>query len=406
MKKKWLKFIIIFFSASLLSKCIDPYTPNLGNFKSLLVVDALLTDEYISNYVRLSRTIKSLDEEPERVTGAFVVISDDAGNKTTLNEIAAGEYRTDSLIFRGIPGRTYTLYIKTPEGEEYESAPSRLYPVREIDSIYFRRDTEVPDDGSELREGISILIDSGNESEQEYFRWTYEEWWKFEIPDPVKYTYISDSEFIPIPIASKTCWSNKKSDEIMIHFAETGNPVNLDQKNILFIDPAKSNRLLIQYSINVKQLSISAQEYAFWNNMKLINESGGDIFDKQPFSITGNISNIDRPQEQVLGYFQVSAVTKRSMYITVDQILELGLPLYRYDCIRIEKGEEDYESIGPGKFTFNEIYFAFTNSGYTFIEPVWGNPGELRKLSFAPTVCTDCTLSGMITKPDFWTDLY
>ena len=72
---------------------------------------------------------------------------------------------------------------------------------------------------------------------------------------------------------------------------------------ILFIDSGKSDRLMLQYSILVKQYSISSREYDFWNNMKQVNESGGDIFAKQPFSVTSNIHNINNPKERVLGLF-------------------------------------------------------------------------------------------------------
>ena len=198
MKRNWWKPLIILFIVGNLFTCIDPYSPKLDNFQSLLVVDALLTDENISNYVILSRTIKTADDEPEMVSGALVIIRDDLGNSTTLNETSEGIYKTDSLIFRGEIGRSYTLYIKTAEGEEYESESCLMYPLQDIDSIYFEKDQEIVD--NETQEGIRIFIDSKGESDCNYYRWTYEEWWKFSVPNPKKYEYLETPDLLNISL--------------------------------------------------------------------------------------------------------------------------------------------------------------------------------------------------------------
>ena len=118
-KRHKITFVLVI--ACTLFTCVDPYTPELKSFESLLVVDALVTDEDKSNYVILTRTIETTDDDPPRVTGATVVISDDLGNSTLLVEKSPGEYRTDSLAFRGAAGRTYTLSIETGSGEKYLS---------------------------------------------------------------------------------------------------------------------------------------------------------------------------------------------------------------------------------------------------------------------------------------------
>ena len=65
-----------------LIECIDPFYPKLEKFQSLLVVDALLTDEDVPASVRLTRTTETRDEALPMVTGASVSITDDLGNST------------------------------------------------------------------------------------------------------------------------------------------------------------------------------------------------------------------------------------------------------------------------------------------------------------------------------------
>ena len=100
--------------------CIDPYSPNIDRFESLLVVDALITDEDAPNCVKLSRS-SQFQGLYAKVTGAVVVVSDDMGNSFTLTEKDDGEYWTDPAIFRGEVGKSYTLSITTPDGEEFVS---------------------------------------------------------------------------------------------------------------------------------------------------------------------------------------------------------------------------------------------------------------------------------------------
>ena len=379
--------------------CIDPYSPDLDNFESLLAVDALLTDLNSSNYVYLSRTMKTADGEPEMVTGAMVLITDDAGGSTTLSEVSKGIYKTDSLVFRGETGRSYTLHIKTKDGREYASESCFMHPVQAIDSIYITRGEELDD--TEIREGIRINIDSRGESDCRYYRWKYEEWWKFEVPDPKAYNFIDDvtiTEYKPI---KKTCWANNKSFDIIIKSSETG-----ISDPIFFIDSEKSDRLLIQYHISMMQLSISRQEYEFWESMQKVNETGGDIFDKQPFQVFGNIHSINNPEEQVLGFFQVSGTSVASRYITQSQLAGLELPRYKYDCGKIVQGPIDYvdPNLGGPLPTPTQINGWYTNAGLTFIGAYFF-PGPTAQLIFVDPLCADCTLRGSLTMPDFWIEL-
>ncbi len=406
MRRKWQWFALLLFTACTLVTCIDPYSPRLDKFESLLVVDALLTDENKSNYVRLSRTFDTLGKEPERISGALVTIRDDLGNSTVLNEGTAGVYRTDSLIFRGVTGRTYTLHILTQTGEEYELDPCKMNPVPEIDSLYYAGDRVMSKETGENIEGVRIYIDSNGESATGYFRWTYEEWWKFSVPEVKEYDFINDLTIPPVAEVKKICWGNHKSDEIIIGSTISAATDAIEKKPVHFVASEETDHLLIQYFIEVRQLSISREEYAFWELMTHLGETGGDIFDHAPFQVFSNIKCISNSGEQVVGYFQVAGARHKSMYITVNDVIDLGLPLYRYKCEMFEKGLIDYPPpIFPGGgIWWDDIYSGFTNSGYTFIKPTFTQDGELLRLVFVRPFCADCTLNGSLNKPDFWID--
>lgn len=392
--------LILLFST--LITCIDPFKANLKGTTSILTVDALLTNENRANAFKLSWTSQTQDTKPVMVSGATVTIRDKYGVSTNLMEAGAGIYKTDSLTFQGEPGNSYLLEIKTSDGSEYESDTCTMYPVQPIDNIYFNKDQEFINNGSEIQDGIRIYIDSENNGDGKYVRWLYTEYWKFSVPEPKRFEYIREDDIRQVDQIKQVCYANKISDEITIKSTVSASSNKIEKQPILFVASTETNRLLIQYYVEVKQLSLSKTEFEFWDHMKEINEGGVDIFEKQPFSVPSNIHNKNNPSELVLGYFQVSAVEPKSMYIIPDDIESLNLPLYEYKCDRIEVGPDDY----PGaRMTFDKIYASYTNSSYIFIEPIYNLQWALTKLAFAKNFCAICTLNGSLTKPDFWVDI-
>lgn len=388
--------------------CIDPYTPKLRGYDSLLVVDGLITDENTSYTVNLSRTMQDQKVISMKVTDATVYITDGNGSRFDLTNSKNGVYKTSPLSFKGVIGQIYTLHISTSDANEYESEPSTMLPVPEIDSIYFDKKQEFFNNGTETSDGLMIYLDSREGVENNYYRWDFAETWKFKVPYPKKYDYINDSTIIRVANVKEICWKTKSSEQVLVHSFNPGENTRIKNEPICFIDPAKSDRLLLQYSILIKQYSISKNEYDFWNNLKMVNETGSDIFATQPFSVISNIHNINNKQEQVLGYFRVSAVKQKRKNIPYRDIAKLNLPYFSYPCERIEMAPKDYPwSPFSVPLTWDDLYEMYCKtSDYYFVEPIYiGLSTDLDKLVFALPECANCELTGISVKPDFWTDL-
>jgi hypothetical protein len=403
------KSIIIVVALFLLCTCIDPYSPKLKGYSSLLVVDGLITDANTSYTVKLSRTFQAQNSTPSWVSDAIVFITDDAGANSNLINRGSGIYTTDSTLYMGVPGRTYVLNIKTIDGAEYESDACLMQSVPDIDSIYFAKDDQVINNETQTEEGVEIYLDSKEGDNNQYYRWDFDETWKFKVPDPKKFNFnMADSAITAVTDVREFCWKSQKSSEILIYSNYSGQAAPIKKEPINFIATDQSDRLLIQYSILVNQYSISKEEYDFWNNLKQVNESGGDIFAEQPFTVLSNIHNVSDPTERVLGYFQVSAAKQKRKYITFSEIVGMNLPIYQYQCERLVKDPTDiphgYESPPP---TWDELYSMYCiTSDYYFVEPQYsGGTNNLEKMVFARPECADCTITGTITKPDFWVDL-
>ena len=400
------KSAITLITVFLLCTCIDPYYPNLGKYESLLVVDGLITNSDNSSTIRLSRTFQQVSSGPSVVSDANVYITDDTDNRISLANKGNGIYKTDSLEFKGIPGRTYVLHVQTTDGEEFESDPCMMYPVQEIDSIYFEKDQQFFSNGTQAAEGIMIYLDSKGGLGNPYYRWTFDETWKFKVPYPKMYDYIKTPGkpnapvFRPVKEVKEFCWKNNQSGEVLIRSIGEVNDGKVMKQPVSFIATGQTDRLLIQYSILVKQYSVSKQEYDFWNNLKQVNETGNDIFAKQPYSVISNIHNTKNPNERVLGYFQVSAISQKRKYILFRDVALTGLHFYSYPCQTQAYSPIDF-GIGPPPRTWDDVIWYMTTNGsnFTFIEPMGG------KLVFTSPECANCELTGTSSKPVFWVDL-
>lgn len=419
--KRIISFLFLVAAAS----CIDPYIPDLKDYNSLMVVEGLLTNENISHKIKLSRTTGEESSVPEKVTDADVYITDGFGLRTILENCGDGFYKTDSTSFTAAIGQNYTLHILTREGKEYKSEECSMIPVSVIDRVYYEKGEEISGPQGESFTGLKILLSStGATGRNQYFRWTYEETWKTVLPFIQQYTYawLGDTTFVfkPLPVVENVCWKRSLSTEIRTGSLDSKGSDYPYNQEIQFIAPVKTDRLTKQYSILVKQYSVSKEEYEFWNNLKKVGETGGDIFAAQPYTVVSNIHNVDNPNEMVLGYFEVSAVSQKRIFITANDLVPLTLPEYKTGCYQFAKSPDDWPPpknpwSGPFQPTFAGIYLMYTaNDEFAWLRPEVADgtviagtvyTRNIVKFVFAPKACTICEASGITTRPDFWIDL-
>jgi len=107
---------------------------DLKNSTPKIVIQGNIYDQPGPYIVRISNSVNfDASSNYPPVTGAKVVITDNFGQNEILTETTAGTYLTSRL--RGVPGRTYSLAVKTGN-DTYLSSAEMPYAVA-MDSIYF-----------------------------------------------------------------------------------------------------------------------------------------------------------------------------------------------------------------------------------------------------------------------------
>jgi hypothetical protein len=367
---KWLFLILL-----LLNGCISQFLPVTTEDQNILVVEGLITDQPGSCAVKITTSMPLGGSSAAiPLSGCGVVLSDDLGNSITLNESSAGSY-VPNPSFQGTVGRTYTLHIRTNTSHfnhTYESAPMLMRPVPPIDSLYYERVVlGRSSDGYPNKEGCQIYLNTHDPDKLcKFYRWEFAETWEFSLP---------------YQVANKTCWVTTHSDKINIKTTSSFSNDIINHQPLNFITN-ESDRLKIKYSILVNQYSIGEDEFSYWEKLQKTVEQVGSLYDMIPSSIPSNIKCIEKPAENVLGYFSVSSVKSKRIFIK-DQFR--GMPDLYTDC----------ENIRVGYF---DPIPSLNITEWLIIDHPEPPPGY--KILTLHKGCADCSVRGSTVEPDFWHD--
>ena len=371
MKSRYL--ILITAAIILIGGCITQFIPETDESSDILVVEGMITDQFRTNKIKISKTLPlGKIVSPKPVKGAVVTITDGYNSQYRLMEYPTGTYYTDSTIFRGKVGGKYTLRILTG-GRSYVSSPMEMKPVPKVDSLYYEKVviTERNEWGYG-EEGCQIYLDTYDPSGQcLFYRWDFAETWEIRLP---------------YNVPNWKCWITRASEVINIRNTSVYGQARVKRYPLLFVSN-KTDRLKEKYSILVKQLSLTLDEFNYWEKLQNVYENVGGLYDVTPMAIPSNIRNEYNPDEIVLGYFSVSAVSEKRIFI--DELFS-GMPYLYNNCPADTIWGGSYVHIdGLGSYVW-----VIDDHTYEI-----GNP--YRVITFSKE-CADCTTRGTSVKPSFW----
>ena len=367
------KIIILFLSAAAAS-CVSQFNPDIISQKDYLTVNGLVTDEN-RRYSIILGISHPLDEPAveKPAVKARVSVSDDLGNSYNFTEKSPGKYLSDSTVFTGQAERSYVLSIEY-NGKQYSSSLSVLQPAPPIDSLgYEIYDREINASGETekvTRVNLSTLDPAGR---CHYFRWAFEETWEIHLP------------FNLLQWEKKVCWVSELSHNILIANTEALSEDRVTDFTLTTYNNS-TDRGMYKYSMLVKQYSMSREEYEFWDKIRTMSQNTGGLYDVTPVSVTGNIQCLTDPAEVVLGFFSVSGVSYKRIFID-DSIITPDH--YSDKCI---DGYISPNYTPPG---LGITYFILHATSY---------PGsDSPALAITNDIgCTDCANFGSNVKPDYW----
>lgn len=373
--------------SALFIKCTEPYIPELKDSdsgKTLMVEGYINADgnsEYILGYI--APLSQEVDSTYTLVSNAQITIEEENGS--VFKDFT---YEGKSRYIIHHPAlklnSKYRLRIKTGS-REYLSDFVPVLVSPEIDSLRWKQD---------INEGVHFYVDT--HGDQAYYRWTYEEAWRFQVPN--KSFFLFDGtrvrERAPEEYYPHFCYMSEKSSGIHLYTTEAQSENTVKDFNLHFI-PNRSQKLGMRYSILVKQYALSKEAFGYWSLVKKNSEEIGDIFGTMPTELVGNIACISHPAEKVIGMIEAGKIAEKRIFLDYQDFVIPWAYTYTYygrcvlttDFMVIKREANAF-------FAANPNYIPVDETGY--------NPGALTHYSYSTEACLDCRYRGTEEPPAFW----
>ena len=379
------KSILLIGLLLILGGCIKPYYPKFNEDSiQKWVVEGMISNQEGWQEVRISISSSYFIAEFVGVEDCEVEIWDDLNQKFTLEEVNKGIYRVWMSQEYLVPGRSYKLHVKTSDGNILESTFDQMPVGPEISDTYFEIKDLPTSEPDEWLSGIQFYTDlNAGEDDSRYYRWRVTETWEYESAYPKEYYYDGEIQrYVPPDSSQYYCWDTEQIDEVFTITTENLSENTFTKIPLHFVS-SKTDQLSKLYSIFVEQIALSEEAFVYWDQLRKNISVGEGLYASQPLAIKGNISNVNNPDQSILGFFQASSISSKRFFVESVEGLELDFSNSCSPAV-LRKGLLE---IKPRDYP---AYLMTSESG-----------------NWLPIIfnyeCVDCTLRGGSTeKPDFW----
>lgn len=331
----WFGFIIT------LASCVDPFGIDYNLNKGIIIVEGVLTDEFSDQYIQLKESkIISTNKVSSIIPlkNCIVEIIIDGIEKVSFaeNPDDPGNY-LGPKGFKAEPNKSYQLIFKTSNGTTYKSKLERLVKGAEIKNVYQQLKV-TGKTGDKIYNGVhEIYLDTDDPAGiKNYYLWDYNLYEAQEVcltcdageryySRPLPGVCIKD-----LPPALRYivydyecyggCWEIIHPNKINIMSDEFSEGKTIKARKVAEVPIYHLNSGSL---IEVKQQSINANIYKYYQILMEQSQKSGGLADTPPVSLIGNIESSDN--STVAGYFRVTDETKYYHWVDRSDVLKTDL---------------------------------------------------------------------------------
>ena len=259
----------------ILSSCQEDLVNDIDMQENLLVVDGWIYSDSSIQSIKLSRSV-SFREDINflPVSNARVLVRNSFQTEELFTEKNPGHYESRTG-FSGRPGDAYQLEVRLANGEVYQSDFEALLPVPSIDTLLLESfDEEISEPTEEPILYFPVAFIDEFEERGNFYRWKLS--LNGEVFNEPRDIILQSDRFI------------------------NGNSFKNEFKEYAYTE---------EDSAGVRLESISRKAHDFLRFFRRQTVDLGTSGGTNPGALRGNITNINNPDEVVLGYFGASDVS-------------------------------------------------------------------------------------------------
>ncbi|MES2794383.1 MAG: DUF4249 domain-containing protein [Bacteroidota bacterium] len=318
------KLIILLFFILSIASCIDPFELKYDLNKSVIIVDAVLSDEIGDQFIIVKESKPNLSGTSSSIIAlekATVEIQVNGSEKMPFTESATspGNY-LGPQNFKAEPNKTYQLLITTAQGKKFQSKIEKLTKGSEIKKIYQKFEVSGKSIDKNYKAVHKIFLDTEDPAGKgNNYLW---KWRLFEAQEVCRTCepqerYYSDPfpgrcvkdlpNFLRNTIydyqCKGNCWEILHSLENNVMNDDFSDGKTITARLVASVPLYQLNAGAL---IEVRQQSIDTDAYKYMKILIDQSQNSGGLADTPPVSLVGNITSADGANETVAGYFRVT----------------------------------------------------------------------------------------------------
>ena len=294
--------------------CSEVIDLNVGPQQEQLVIFGRVTDGLAGNEVWLAQT-SPVDGQQAPVTGSTVTLLEDGNAIGEYLEFEEGRYRLDLQGDSARTGRNYALRVQLRDGREYLSPAQVMPALMAVDSIYFDAntvETVVNQAGVTVTQNrASVLADTRilDPEQDTFLKWHLTSAYIFEERRRICPTCPPPPCYVINDITPQ---------QMLLFDGRTLKVPEIRRQEML--SEVIDSRFALAFYFQVIQLTMSEAAYDYFALIDQISNLQGSIFDTPSAPVPGHFSNVNDPDEEVLGFFEVVRADTTRIRIRSDDL--------------------------------------------------------------------------------------
>ncbi|MEA3460328.1 MAG: DUF4249 domain-containing protein [Bacteroidota bacterium] len=379
------RFHIILLIGLLCYSCVEPYDPVINETQEVMVIDGMITDRPGTHRITVSRSTPYNNPVFEPVSGCVVSVQDNLGNMEFYTESWEEDGVYEAYLdepFLGV-GKVYSLQVVTPNSSVYASDYDTLLSCPPVDAIYYEQEVSGGEDPDDVWQGLQFYNDvRGFEGGTRNYRWKATATWEYHSPHTSDYVWYYGSVLPYLEDTVSTCYLTETIETVYAASTQLLSENNIFQNKLHYVSD-QTPRLAERYSLLVEQHSLTDQAFTYWEKLAAQSANSASLYETQPSSSQGNIYNVNRSSEKVLGIFYATQVTEDRIFVDYE---DLDFPVGAYTCSLDTL-------LNNNTFYIDNYYYVIS------LNPLGPGPPWL----YGQKSCFECTqLGGDNEIPDFW----